>query len=80
MEVAFSLHTESCSEGMGGWPALGSLSCPLVVFRHCWVSGGCSTVLDKIGDPSLYGQQRLWGAIGWGWVGAPIAGASASPE
>lgn len=33
-----------------------------------------STCLDVLPDPMLYGKQRLWGAIGWGWVGAPIAG------
>jgi hypothetical protein len=34
-----------------------------------------STCLDVLPEPILYGKQRLWGAIGWGWVGAPIAGA-----
>mmetsp|Transcript_38693 Transcript_38693/g.60332 ORF Transcript_38693/g.60332 Transcript_38693/m.60332 type:complete len:453 (+) Transcript_38693:277-1635(+) len=33
-----------------------------------------STCLDMLPDPSLYGKQRLWGAIGWGWIGAPLAG------
>ncbi|KAJ1487149.1 major facilitator superfamily domain-containing protein [Baffinella frigidus] len=33
-----------------------------------------ATVLELLPDPGQYGRQRLWGAIGWGWVGAPLAG------
>eukprot|EP00961_Rhodomonas_salina_P236251 3192723-Rhodomonas_salina.1 len=33
-----------------------------------------STVLEMLHDSLLFGKQRLWGAIGWGWVGAPLAG------
>ena len=33
-----------------------------------------STCLEMLDDPLLYPKQRLWGAIGWGWIGAPLAG------
>jgi PPP family 3-phenylpropionic acid transporter len=32
-----------------------------------------STVLDSLPDPLLYGQQRLWGTVGWGCL-ATLAG------
>eukprot|EP00802_Teleaulax_amphioxeia_P012299 Tamp_12339.p2 GENE.Tamp_12339~~Tamp_12339.p2 ORF type:complete len:476 (+),score=91.44 Tamp_12339:328-1755(+) len=33
-----------------------------------------ATCLSALPDASLYPSVRLWGAIGWGWLGAPLAG------
>ena len=74
VRLALALAPRACGEAT--LLALVIASEALGAAATCLADGSTNAALERAGMPlGAYGRQRLWGAIGWGWVFAPLSGA-----